>query len=197
MGGLPLGQWAAGVRWGGVREQEALGVSQRSETVSKYLCSPLLSLAVPQRPGQRQPRFRERAYVRMVANAPSPPSPSTGQFPSFSFRFPFLTPTQAPGLPPAALPQPFPSFLFPARFLPFVNSARLSLHRLGCGSQVQPALRPARGWRSPEPLGLEPIPSFKDAQRKTTLFARPAEFLCQLPLPSPPLQVPLSKVRGF
>lgn len=193
MGGLPLGQWAAGVRWGGVREQEALGVSQRSETVSKYLCSPLLSLAVPQRPGQRQPRFRERAYVRMVANAPSPPSPSTGQFPSFSFRFPFLTPTQAPGLPPAALPQlslprPFPSICelspspSPQAWLWVSSSA---------------SLRPAGGWRSPEPLGLEPIPSFKDAQRKTTLFARPAEFLCQLPLPSPPLQVPLSKVRGF
>lgn len=99
MGGLHLGQWAAEVGWGGVREQEALGVSQRSEETL-----PLLSLAVPQQPGQGEPRFRERAYVRMVAKAPSPPSVQVN-FPSFNFRFPFLTPTHAPGLPPAAPPQ--------------------------------------------------------------------------------------------
>lgn len=186
MGGLHLGQWAAGWGGGGVREQEALSVSPRSEeTLSKYLCSPLLPLAVPQQPGQGQPRIRERAYVRMVAKAPSPPSLQVN-FPSFNFRFPFLTPTQAPGLPPAAPPQ-----LSLPRPLPAICELTASLQGwLWVSSSASPAACP----RLEKPRATWPgaRSQLQRPQRRTALFARPAEFLCQLLLPSPPLQVPPS-----
>ena len=63
-----------------------------------------------------------------------------------------------------SLPNPLPSFLCPP---PSGSEQQPVPGGPGSGSQVQPALQSAGGWRNRAPPGPVPIPSFKDTQQRS------------------------------
>ena len=94
-----------------------------------------------------------------------------------------------------SLPNPLPSFLCPP---PSGSEQQPVPGGPGSGSQVQPALQSAGGWRNRAPPGPVPIPSFKDTQQREiplwqTWLSFSASCFCAEHLPLTPISHPSPK----